>query len=96
MRKTQTLLPLVLLAIPCAAMAQTDGAAAPASDQPAPDKKICKKSKTTGSLTRVKRRCMTEAQWTEEADRARRSVENIQRNGYRRVGEVIDPGGPKL
>lgn len=94
------LLPVLLLASPAAALAadadpQSDQASAPAPE-PAKEKMICKTSKATGSLTRRKRVCQTAAQWNRESERARKSVDDIAGNAYRRVGDVIPNAAPGL
>lgn len=53
-------------------------AAAPqAQDDAQQEKKICRTSKATGSLTRRTRICMTEAQWRELNSRTRRGVDEM-------------------
>ena len=41
------------------------------------EKKICRTSKMTGSLTRRTRICMTEAEWRELANRTRRGLDEL-------------------
>ena len=41
------------------------------------EKKICRTSKMTGSLTRRSRICLTEAQWRELASRTRKGLEEM-------------------
>ena len=41
------------------------------------EKKICRTSKMTGSLTRRTRICMTEAEWRELATRTRKGLEEM-------------------
>lgn len=48
--------------------------------EPTEAKKICRTERITGSLTRVRRTCLTEAEWRELATRSRRSVEDTQRD----------------
>jgi len=58
-------------------------AADPETDaqQEAPkERKICKSEKMTGSLTRVRRTCLTQAQWDEVAERSRRATNDFVRN----------------
>ena len=45
--------------------------------EPQEEKKICRTSKVTGSLTRRSRICMTEAQWREVNERTRRGVDEM-------------------
>jgi hypothetical protein len=54
------------------------GAAAAAEDEAAPEKKICRTEKMTGSLTRRTRICLTEAQWRELNARTQRGVQEMQ------------------
>ncbi len=55
---------------------------ASAQDQETPkkEKKICRSEKMTGSLTRVNRICMTQAQWDELAARTKRGLDDMARN----------------
>jgi hypothetical protein len=41
------------------------------------EKRICKSEKLTGSLTRVRRTCLTQRQWDELAESTRRSVRGV-------------------
>ena len=53
-------------------------AAAPAEqDGSTKEKKVCRTSKMTGSLTRRSRICLTEAQWRELASRTRKGLEEM-------------------
>lgn len=62
------------------AMISATGAVA-ADDERAADetkeKKICRSEKMTGSLTRVKRICMTEREWRELAANTKRSIDDL-------------------
>jgi len=55
------------------------GAPAGAQDDEGPkkEKKICRTSKMTGSLTRRSRICLTEAQWRELNNRTRKGVDEM-------------------
>ena len=66
----------VAAAITLAAMgaAATAQEAQPEAEQ---EKKICRTSKMTGSLTRRTRICMTEAEWRELANRTRRGLDEL-------------------
>ena len=66
----------VAAAIALAAMgaAATAQEAQPEAEQ---EKKICRTSKMTGSLTRRSRICLTEAQWRELASRTRKGLEEM-------------------
>lgn len=46
------------------------------------EKKVCKSEKVTGSLTRVRRICMTQSEWDELARRTARDLDELgdQRN----------------
>ena len=61
------------------AMAVTGVAATAQEAEPeaAQEKKICRTSKMTGSLTRRTRICMTEAEWRELANRTRRGLDEL-------------------
>ena len=63
------------------AMAVTGVAAAAQDAEPeaAQEKKICRTSKMTGSLTRRTRICMTEAEWRELNARTQRGVDEMNR-----------------
>lgn len=51
------------------------------TDQAQPsEKKICKSEKMTGSLTRVRRTCMTKAQWDAVAEANRKAAGDFVRN----------------
>lgn len=63
---------LLMLAAPAAT---ADGATATADA----DKKICKRSTTTGSLVRNKKICRTKAEWDAAEAQARQDVGEIQR-----------------
>ncbi|HEY6816482.1 MAG TPA: hypothetical protein VI168_13155 [Croceibacterium sp.] len=68
--------------------AEGQAAAEPAAgEQPAaaqaatnPAKRICKTEKMTGSLTRVRRTCLTQSQWDRLAEGTRDGVDDIQRD----------------
>jgi opacity protein-like surface antigen len=52
-----------------------------AQEEPKPEKKICRTDKSTGSLTRRTRICMTEAQWRELNGRTRKGLEEMGQSG---------------
>ena len=62
------------LAMAVTGVAATAQEAEPDSSQ---EKKICRTSKMTGSLTRRTRICMTEAEWRELANRTRRGLDEL-------------------
>lgn len=43
------------------------------------EKKICKTYKVTGSLTRVNRICMTQAEWDEQQRRTKQGLDDFNR-----------------
>jgi hypothetical protein len=51
---------------------------ATATQEPAPERKICRTEKMTGSLTRRTRICLTEREWRELNARTRRGVGEMQ------------------
>ena len=68
----------ILLTTSGAALAQANGTqAAPAPPPAEKEKKICKTEKMTGSLTRVTRTCLTEAQWARMAEITRKNVDGV-------------------
>ena len=62
------------LAMAVTGVAATAQEAEPDSSQ---EKKICRTSKMTGSLTRRTRICMTDAEWRELANRTRRGLDEL-------------------
>jgi len=72
------------LGIVAAAMLMTaTGAAAEepqAEEKPAKEKKICRTEKMTGSLTRVRRTCLTQREWDQLAAGTRRNVDRLTRD----------------
>lgn len=59
--------------------------AQPQSDQAAKqEKKVCKTQKMTGSLTRVQRTCLTQAEWDRLAEGTRRNIDTIDRDANQR------------
>ena len=64
----------VALATGSVAIAQDD------DDASKSEKVICKTKKVTGSRTKVKRTCMTKAQWDELAERTKKSMDDFSRN----------------
>jgi tryptophan 2,3-dioxygenase len=50
-----------------------------------PDKRVCKTEKITGSLTRVRRTCMTQREWDQLAQSTRDDVEDISRDANRGI-----------
>jgi len=69
-------------------------AAAPAAqDGSAAERKICRTTKMTGSLTRRTRICLTEAQWRELNARTRRGVDEMTSVASGGKECVQDPSG---
>lgn len=50
------------------------------TDESKKEKKVCKSEKITGSLTRVRRICMTEAEWTDLAQNTNRALDRLGRS----------------
>jgi hypothetical protein len=67
----------VLLATGTMSFAAEPSAKTEGSQAAKQEKKICKSEKLTGSLTRVRRTCLTQAQWDDLAESTRRSVRGI-------------------
>jgi predicted secreted protein len=57
---------------------------------PPEGKKICRSEKMTGSLTRVRRICLTDAEWRELALRSRHSLEDAQRDASGGTNSAFD------
>ena len=69
----------VMMAASLAALVAATPASADDKDASAPkEKKICKSEKITGSLTRVRRICLTEAEWKALHDQTRDDVAKMQ------------------
>ena len=54
------------------------------ADEPAeaaPERKICKTERATGSLTRSRRICMTQAEWDQLRRDTQKDLADMQRNG---------------
>ena len=75
---------IVLATFLLTATSGTAVGAAPETEQaPEKEKKICKNEKITGSLTRVRRVCLTQREWDRMAETARNSVNDLDRNANR-------------
>lgn len=63
----------------------------------AKEKKICKTEKVTGSLTRVRRTCLTQREWDRLAELTRKGVEGLERDANQAEGlqnrSFNGPGG---
>lgn len=57
-------------------------------EKPKKEKKICKTEKVTGSLTRVNRICMTQAEWDRLNERTRKGLTDLagSASGAKRCG----------
>ena len=76
MRTTAILLAIALAA--SGAPISSAIAAAPAADEaPRQERKICRTTKMTGSLTRRTRICLTEAEWRELNSRTRKGIDEM-------------------
>jgi len=71
------------IAVAAIAITATGAAAAePKGDeakQEKQEKKVCKSEKITGSLTRVRRICMTQREWDQVSEASRRGVNDLDR-----------------
>lgn len=65
MKRFQVLAAVAMLTFAGAAMADDKAK----EDQASPDKKVCRSERATGSLTRVTRVCMTQAEWDKLRER---------------------------
>jgi len=85
-----------ILALGILVMATGAVAASPPATEtakPPKEKKVCKSEKITGSLTRVRRVCMTQREWNELAQRTSRDVDELVRQSGRNDGGGAAPGG---
>jgi hypothetical protein len=75
-----------------AVLLTTTGATAadPKADAPSSEKKICRTEPVTGSRARVRRICMTEAQWRELALRTQEGMDQL---GNRRASGQLSGMG---
>jgi len=83
-----------LLAMTGTAMAEE----AQQAQQEAPkEKKICRSERMTGSLTRVRRTCLTQREWDQLAESTRRSINGLERDANQRQSVTNNsfntPGG---
>jgi hypothetical protein len=76
-----------------AASAQETAEAAETQEaqQEATDKRICRTTKMTGSLTRRTRICMTESEWRELANRTRKGLEEMGQSASGGTAVVDNP-----
>ena len=85
MKKTAILLAAALLMTGTAATAQSDSEGREDAQQ---EKRICKNQKITGSLTRVRRTCLTQREWDRMAEGTRRNIANLERDANQRTIEA--------
>ena len=64
----------------------TASASEPDGAETKKEKKVCKSEKVTGSLTRVRRTCMTQSEWDRLAEGSRRNVDTIVRDSSQNQG----------
>lgn len=53
-------------------------AATPAAAEKPPEKLLCRKERVTGSLTRVRKICMTQRDWDTLASNTRKSMDDLR------------------
>lgn len=83
----------VAAAIAMAAGASTANAQNKPEEEPKKEKKICKSEPVTGSLTRVRRTCLTQSEWDELSDRTIKQVgEFVKRQNDRLDVNRPSPG----
>lgn len=79
MKRRTGMIAAALLMAPAGAFAEE-----PQTDQTATqEKKICKSEKMTGSLTRVRRICLTQREWSRLAEGTRKEIDNLERDHNR-------------
>jgi len=81
MKITTILLAAALLTSGTAVFAAEDGTENPEAQQ---EKRICKNEKITGSLTRVRRVCLTQREWDRLAEGTRKNVNDLDRDANQR------------
>lgn len=62
-----------------------------AKEEPSKEKKVCRTSKMTGSLTRRTRICMTETEWRELNNRTRKGLEEMGQSAAGGTNHAWDP-----
>ena len=77
---------------PAEAQAQTETQAREAVEAPQ-EKRVCRNEKITGSLTRVRRICMTQREWDGLAANTRRDVDTLVRDANQGHAAQTSPGG---
>ena len=69
-----------------AAAPDADGAKPEASEPAKKEKKVCRSEKMTGSLTRVRRVCLTESEWRRLSEVTRKGVDDVVRSASQTGG----------
>ena len=77
---------------PAEARTQTEPQAREAAEAPQ-EKKVCRSEKITGSLTRVRRICMTQREWDGLAANTRQDVDTLVRDANQGHAAQTSPGG---
>lgn len=85
-------LPVMILALTMSAQAAYAGDDTKAAGDAPKEKKVCKSERMTGSLTRVNRVCMTQAEWDKLAERTSKSVDDLNRNQNRAMQTQVGQG----
>jgi hypothetical protein len=92
MMKIGNVIALVLLTTAVSVSAEEQAATA---DAPVKEDKIrCKSEKVTGSRSRVRRTCMKESQWAEQAARTRKGLDEMGRGAAGGKICMPDPNDP--
>jgi hypothetical protein len=76
MKSFHLLMAAALLSVSGAALAEDQASAG----EPKKEKKICKTERVTGSLTRVSRTCMTQADWDRLREGTRNELDRLDKN----------------
>ena len=78
---------LAIAAAAAVLMTATGGAEEPRDDREAEqEKRICRSEKMTGSLTRVRRVCLTESEWRRLSEVTRKGVDDVVRSASQTGG----------
>ena len=82
---------LMILAFAGASVAQAEETST--TQEPKPEKKICRTEQVTGSLARRSRICLTKAEWDKVAADTQKNVSEFQRNQSRTPQTASGPFG---
>ena len=87
----KTCLAALMVIMSTSSVAAADGD----KEKPKKEKKICRSEKVTGSLTRVNRICMTQAEWDELAARTKKGLDEMASSaaGGQAISNNPGPGG---